>query len=92
MSALLFFSAFMDQLHLELDNVLQSLSLNGYSVFSLINDILVCCTQEDKRIKVLWEGLECDTADICTCLLSHITSGPKRVMKFGRVQCAFLIL
>ena len=71
MSALLFFSAFMDQLHLELDNVLQSLSLNGYSVFSLINDILVCCNQEDKRIKVLWEGLEHDTADICTCLLSH---------------------
>lgn len=82
----------MDQLRPELDNVLQSLSLNDYSVFSLIKDILARCNWEDERIKVLREGLERDTADICTCLLSHITSGPERVMKFGRVQCAFSIL
>ena len=88
---LLYFSTFMDQLRPELDNVLQSLSLNGYSIFSLINDVLLRRNWEDKRMKVLREGLERDTADICARLLSHITSGPKRVMKFGRVQgaCSF---
>lgn len=81
----------MDQLRPELDNVLQSLSLNGYSIFSLINDVLLRRNWEDKRMKVLREGLERDTADICARLLSHITSGPERVMKFGRVQgaCSF---
>ena len=78
----------MDQLRPELDNVLQCLTLNGYSVFSLISDILARCNWEDERIKILREGMERDAADICARLLCHITSGPERVLKFGRVQCA----
>jgi hypothetical protein len=63
------------QTRTRLDDVLQHLSLNGYSVFSLIDDIL---TRSDKRsnlenesIKLLREGLERDAADICARLLSH---------------------
>ena len=77
----------MYQLRPELDNVLQCLSLNGYSVFSLIDDILARCNWEDDRIKILWKGVECDAVDICARLLCYITSGPERVIKFGRVQC-----
>ena len=69
----------------ELDNVLQCLSLNGYSVFSLIDDILAHCNWEDERIKMLHKGMERDAADICVRLLSLITSGPERVL--GRVKC-----
>ena len=29
------------------------------------------CTREDRRIKRLREGIECDAADICARLLSH---------------------
>jgi len=80
----------MDQLRPELDNVLQCLSLNGYSLFSLIDDIHASCNSncEDERIKTLREGMERDTADICARLLCHITSGPERetVLKFGKVQ------
>jgi hypothetical protein len=82
----------MDQLRPELDNVLQSFPPNGYSVLSLINDLLAHRNFEDERIKMLREGMERDTADICARLLSHITSGPERVSKFGRVQCACSIL
>ena len=82
----------MDQLHPELDSVLQCLSLNGHSVFSLINDILARSNWEDERIKILREGMERDAADICTRLLCHVTSGPERVLKFGRVQCMCLTL
>ena len=78
----------MDKLHPELDNVLQCLSLNGYSVFLLIDDILAHGNWEDKWIKTLREGMERDAADICARLLCHITSCPERVLKFGRVQCA----
>jgi hypothetical protein len=56
----------------ELDNVLQSLSLNGYSVLSLISDILALgSNREDFRIKCLLEGVEQDAVDICTRLLNH---------------------
>ena len=82
----------MDQVRPELDNVLQSLSLNGYSIFSLINDILPRRNWEDERIKLLREGLERDSVDICARLLSNMTSGPERVIKFGRVQCACSLL
>ena len=82
----------MDQLRPELDSVLQCLSLNGYSVFSLIDDILARGNWEDERIKTLREGMERDAADICARLLCHITSGPERVLKFGRVQRVSLIL
>ncbi|KAH8980978.1 hypothetical protein EDB86DRAFT_3247814 [Lactarius hatsudake] len=56
----------------ELNNVLQCLSLNGYSAFSLIDDILARgCNQEDPRIKSLREGVERDAASICARLLNH---------------------
>ena len=77
----------MDKLRPELDNVLQCLSLNGYSVFSLIDDILARSNWEDKRIKTLREGMKRDAVDICARLLCHFTSGPERLLKFGRIQC-----
>jgi hypothetical protein len=52
----------MYQLRPELDDVLECLSLNGYSVFSLIDDILARSNWEDDRIKILREGMERDTA------------------------------
>ncbi|KAH9161029.1 hypothetical protein EDB89DRAFT_2235302 [Lactarius sanguifluus] len=60
-------------MHPELDNVLQSLLLNGYSVFSLIDDILAHDRnrQEDQRIMLLRGGVERDAADICARLLGH---------------------
>jgi hypothetical protein len=59
-------------MHPELDNVLQCLSLNGYTVFSLISDVLAHgSNQEDLRIKCLLEGVEQDAVDICTRLLNH---------------------
>jgi hypothetical protein len=70
----------------KLDNVLQCISLNGYSVFSLSDDILACHNLEDERIKVLREGMERDSADICARLLCF-GSAPKRVLKYGMVQC-----
>ena len=76
----------MDQMRPEFDNAIQCLSLNGYSVFSLIDDILACRNSEDERIKLLQEGLEHDAADICARLLCF-DSVPKRVLKCGRVQC-----
>ncbi|KAN0130996.1 hypothetical protein V8E53_011129, partial [Lactarius tabidus] len=76
----------MYQLHPELDDVLECLSLNGYSIFLLIDDILARSNWDDERITILGEGMERDAADICTRLLCHITSGPERVMKFGKVQ------
>ncbi|KAN0130999.1 hypothetical protein V8E53_011132 [Lactarius tabidus] len=69
----------------KLDNVLQCLSLNGYSVFSLIDDILACRNWEDESIKLLREGMERDAADICARLLCF-DSVPKRVLKYGSVQ------
>ena len=82
----------MDKLRPELDNVLQCLSINGYSVFSLIDDILARSNWEDERIQTLREGMERDAADICARLLCHITSGHKRVLKFGQVQCRYSTL
>ena len=59
----------------ELDNVLQCLSLNGYSVLSLVSDILSHGSdREDQRIKCLLEGVEQDAVDICACLLNHNTT------------------
>ncbi len=54
------------------DNVLQSLFLNGYSVFTLIDFLLSHDSdQEDPKIKSLREGVERDAQDICARLLSH---------------------
>ena len=75
----------MDQRRPELDDVIQCLSLNGYSVISLIDDILACRNSENERIKLLREGMERDAADICARLLCF-DSVPKRVLKYGRVQ------
>ncbi|KAH9161022.1 hypothetical protein EDB89DRAFT_809941 [Lactarius sanguifluus] len=59
-------------MHPKLNDVLQCLSTNGYSVFSLIDDILSQgCNQEDPRIKLLREGVERDAANICARLLHH---------------------
>ncbi|KAH9037709.1 hypothetical protein EDB84DRAFT_1437370 [Lactarius hengduanensis] len=56
----------------ELNDVLQCLSVNSYSVFSLIDDVLAeGCNQEDPRIKLLREGVERDAASICARLLNH---------------------
>ncbi|KAH8996938.1 hypothetical protein EDB86DRAFT_953602 [Lactarius hatsudake] len=56
----------------KLNDVLQCLSTNGYSVFSLIDDVLSQgCNQEDPRIKLLREGVERDAANICARLLHH---------------------
>lgn len=78
----------MDKLHPRLDSVLHCLSLNGYSVFSLIDEILTHYDREDERIKLLREGIERDAADICV-RLRHIPSGPERVLEFGRSQCTY---
>jgi hypothetical protein len=62
-------------MRLELDNVLQCLSLNGYSVLSLISDILAYGSNwEDCRIKCLLEGVEQDAVDICARFLNHNTT------------------
>jgi hypothetical protein len=79
----------MDQSHPELDNVLQFLSLNGYSVLSLIDHILAPRNWENERIKILREGMERDAADICARLPP---SDPGRVLKYRRVQCTCSIL
>ncbi|KAH8996949.1 hypothetical protein EDB86DRAFT_953904 [Lactarius hatsudake] len=56
----------------ELDNVIQSLLLNSYSVFSLIDDILAHDrNREYQRIVLLRGGIERDAADICARLLSY---------------------
>jgi ACT domain-containing protein len=76
---------FMDQLRPGLDRVLHCLSCNGYSAFSLIDDILAHNDRENETIKILWEGMERDAADICAHL-RQINSGPESFLKFGRVQ------
>ena len=59
----------------ELDNVLQYLFLNGYSVLSLISDILSHSSNgEDGGIKSLLEGIEQDAVNICARLLNHNTT------------------
>ena len=59
----------------ELDNVLQCLFLNGYSVLSLISDILSHGSNgEDRRIKSLLEGVEQNAVNICARLLNHNTT------------------
>ncbi|KAI9430940.1 hypothetical protein H4582DRAFT_2085898 [Lactarius indigo] len=56
----------------ELNDVLQCLFTNGYSVFSLIDDILTQgCSQEDPRIELLREGVERDAARICSRLHNY---------------------
>ncbi|KAH9035490.1 hypothetical protein EDB85DRAFT_2143656 [Lactarius pseudohatsudake] len=66
----------------ELESVLQCLILNGYSVFSLINDILVHGRNlEDQRITLLREGVERDAADICAHLLNHNSSSVSVIVR-----------
>jgi hypothetical protein len=62
-----------DRVHLRLDSVLELLSYNGFSVFSLIDDILARGDREreNESIKILQEGIERDAVDICARLLSH---------------------
>lgn len=77
----------MDQMRPELYSVLLSLSLNGYSIFSLMDYILAPYNREDQRITPLRERIEHDTADICLLLHSHNPAGFERVLDSGRVQC-----
>ena len=62
-----------DRRFLRLDFIIQLLSHNGYSVFSLIDDILTRggSEWEHGRIKTLKEGIERDAVDICARLLNH---------------------
>ena len=62
-----------DRRFLRLDFIIQLLSHNGYSVFSLIDDILTRGGNEWEhgRIKTLKEGIERDAVDICARLLNH---------------------
>ena len=79
----------MDQIRPDFDDVILCLSLSGYSVSSLIDNILACRNSEDERIKLLREEMERDAADICARLLCF-DPVPKRVLKYGRVQGARL--
>ena len=54
----------MDRLRPKLETVLQSLSLKGYSIFSLVDYILAPYDRDDQRMKPLREGMERDIADI----------------------------
>lgn len=54
-----------------IDSILQLISLNGYSIFSLIDGILARREWEDEGIKLLQEGIMRDAVDICTRLLGH---------------------
>ena len=66
------------------DDVLQHLSLNSYSVFSLIDDILERSDKhsnlENESINLLREGLEHGATDICARLLRH---GPVSTISMG---------
>ena len=44
-------------MHQGLDSILQLISLNGYSIFSLIDDLFARREWEDEGIKLLQEGL-----------------------------------
>lgn len=58
-----------------LDKVLSCLSDNGYTISSLISNVLLRChTLEDQRVQSAREGLERDAMDICTRLCGHIPS------------------
>ncbi|KAH9161026.1 hypothetical protein EDB89DRAFT_1914129 [Lactarius sanguifluus] len=78
----------------ELNDVLQCLSTNGYSVFSLIDGVLSQgCNQEDPRIKLLREGVERDAADICARLLNHNpASASVSAWALGFVQAKMMTL
>lgn len=61
--------------HSRLENVLSSLSENGYSMSSLISDVLLrCYTLESQRVRAAREELERDAVDICARLLTHTPS------------------
>jgi hypothetical protein len=76
-----------DETRTRLDNALQLLSLNGYSVFSLIDDILTRTSLENQSINLLRDGLERDAVDICARLLNHDpTSDSVSAWALGAVQ------
>jgi hypothetical protein len=55
-----------------LDIVLLCLSDNGYTISSLISDVLMRrYTLEDQRVRLAREELERDSVDICARLLNH---------------------
>ncbi|KAI9452137.1 hypothetical protein BJY52DRAFT_1124627, partial [Lactarius psammicola] len=66
-----------NQVHSALDNILSCLSDNGYTIFTLISDVLSrCYTLEDRRVQLVRKDLERDALDICARLLSHTPTNP----------------
>ncbi|KAH9015955.1 hypothetical protein EDB83DRAFT_2232606 [Lactarius deliciosus] len=61
-----------------LNTVLSCLSDNGYTIFTLLSDVLSRrYTLEDRRVRLAREGVEHDALGICARLLSHIpTAAP----------------
>ncbi|KAH9008001.1 hypothetical protein EDB85DRAFT_1843007, partial [Lactarius pseudohatsudake] len=61
-----------------LANVLQCLSDNGYTIFSLVTSVLSWCNLDqdldDLGVQLAREDLERDAVDVCACLLSHTTT------------------
>ncbi|KAH9031297.1 hypothetical protein EDB84DRAFT_1271088 [Lactarius hengduanensis] len=62
----------------ELANVLQCLSDNGYTIFSLVTSVLSWCNLDqdldDLGVQLAREDLERDAVDVCARLLSHTTT------------------
>ena len=54
-----------------LDAILQCLSDNGYSIFTLVTGVLSQHNLADQRIQSAKEDLERNAVDICACFLSH---------------------
>ncbi|KAH9038083.1 hypothetical protein EDB85DRAFT_1888141 [Lactarius pseudohatsudake] len=79
-----------NQVHSGLDNVLSCLSENGYTISSLISDILMrCYTLEHWRVRLAREELERDAVDICARFLRHIpTTVPVTTWALQIVQSA----
>ncbi|KAH8980615.1 hypothetical protein EDB92DRAFT_1820506 [Lactarius akahatsu] len=64
--------------HSALNNILSCLSDNGYTILTLLSDVLLRqYTLEDQRVRLAREEVERDALGICTHLLSHIpTAAP----------------
>ncbi|KAH8977876.1 hypothetical protein EDB92DRAFT_1808094 [Lactarius akahatsu] len=64
--------------HSVLNNILSCLSDNGYTILTLLSDVLSRqYTLEDQRVQLVREEVECDALGICAHLLSHIpTAAP----------------
>lgn len=59
-----------DEAHM-LNTILQCLSDNSYSIFTLVTSILSQHNLVNLCIQSAKEDLECNAMDICTCFLGH---------------------